>query len=355
MKRTFFLACGFAIAAFVCAHLVEGPQPLGGPHPLAIFPRASVVAAIVGYLMGVGAAVAMIRRDAIFGSPMIARKRFIVACVLSAAATWGIQEYWTCIDTVPAWRYHFRKQIPAIPANQINTLVFHAVVSGTFEGVLSGSIIGLGIGGVAALFIPRRKSIVERTSQGFSRANNERQKEISSQRYPNRRLILDIACVIGLIEFVGGVLWTIGAGVFGGSQAYWLCVYFFMLTGPMTLLPASLLAFKQPRWAGRWLIASAFVSGLAAVLVMMPPTGTWSPGELSWGAYVRKWSSALIIPFSIPMLYLGSWLTWTNRRSSKVSTVPDEFRQESSIPSAPSLGLPDLSSPESTDVGPANP
>ncbi len=81
-------------------------------------------------------------------------------------------------------------------------------------------------------------------------------------------------------------------------------VLLFLMLGPMSLLPASLLAVWRPRLGAVWSIVTAVGSAMAAILVMAP-----LPGQAFCdGYYVLKWSLTLILPFSLPMLILGMWL-----------------------------------------------
>ena len=118
-----------------------------------------------------------------------------------------------------------------------------------------------------------------------------------------------------------------GAGIYGsplhgaGSWANFLRL--FLLTGPMTLFPASLLAIWRPRSAGIWLVFASFVSAVFAVLVMRP-----LPTDLVSSDYVFKWSMALIVPFSLPLFALGWWLLASHapNHSAAQENVTDELR-----------------------------
>jgi|RhiMetdeSRZDD1v2_1073273.scaffolds.fasta_scaffold235184_2 hypothetical protein len=127
-----------------------------------------------------------------------------------------------------------------------------------------------------------------------------------------RTVMVFTGVALGGVEFVGACLWAIGgAGIYGsplGGGPWANRVIVFLLTGPMSLLPASVLAIWRPRWAGVWLTVTAVASAIAAVRVMdplLPGAGEWSPGRDSVGYYTFKWSLTLIIPFSLPMLVLG--------------------------------------------------
>lgn len=134
-----------------------------------------------------------------------------------------------------------------------------------------------------------------------------------------RTLLFGFAVSLGSLQFVGGILWALaGAGVYGSplhGGAPWVNrVLLFLATGPMSLLPASVLAIWWPRLAGAWLTVTAVVSAIAAILVMhpiLPGSGEWSSGGESVAYYTLKWSLALIVPFSLPMLILGVAFLWS--------------------------------------------
>jgi hypothetical protein len=102
-------------------------------------------------------------------------------------------------------------------------------------------------------------------------------------------------------------------------------MWLFLLAGPMTILLASVLAIWRPLWAGIWLMLGGVASAVLAVVVMTPTPETWTPGGDSLGFYAFKWSLTLIIPFSLPMLVLGLWLTnkfpWSTRFSLRTLLI----------------------------------
>ena len=133
-----------------------------------------------------------------------------------------------------------------------------------------------------------------------------------------RPLVLGIAVSLGSLQFVGGIWWALaGTRIFGSPLQrvgpWEIRVLLFLATGPMSLLPACVLAIWRPRLGGIWLTVTAVVSAIAAVLVMhplLPGEGEWSPGGDSVAYYTLKWSLALIVPFSLPMLILGVAYLW---------------------------------------------
>jgi len=90
-----------------------------------------------------------------------------------------------------------------------------------------------------------------------------------------RNVILGIAISLGVLQFLGSILWMHGgAGIYGspltGDPSWSRLVNGFLLAGPMSLLPASISAIGRPRLAGVWLVITAIVAAWLAVLVMTP-------------------------------------------------------------------------------------
>ena len=142
-----------------------------------------------------------------------------------------------------------------------------------------------------------------------------------------RRVLLRIAISLGVLQFLGGIFFLFGGGLgvplLPGTDAAWdLLLIRFLLTGPMSLLPASVLAIWSPRLAGVWLVITAMGSVWLAVLVMTPAEpDVWIMDRASWPNavslpfFIFKWSLALILPFSLPMLGLGLWILLIARPS----------------------------------------
>ncbi|WP_145268121.1 hypothetical protein [Tautonia plasticadhaerens] len=119
---------------------------------------------------------------------------------------------------------------------------------------------------------------------------------------------------VGSVAFAGSLFVVGGAASQGysplnGTISWTTWLLLFLLSGPMSLITASIIAIRHRRLAGAWLLTGAFVSSMAAVQVMTPPPGTWSGGP-GMGAYIFRWSMALILPFPLPMLLLGLLLLW---------------------------------------------
>lgn len=122
--------------------------------------------------------------------------------------------------------------------------------------------------------------------------------------------ICSTGIALGLIGFVGSVAWAIaGAGIYGsplqGRREWVATVILFLLTGPMALLPLAILGIWKRRWAGRLLLLASLASAFFAVLVMWPSLAEWSGGPSGIPAYALRWSLALILPVSVPILAIG--------------------------------------------------
>ena len=134
------------------------------------------------------------------------------------------------------------------------------------------------------------------------------------------RVLLRTAISLGVVQFLAGGFLLCGGGpgasLLPGTNAAWdRLLIGFLLTGPMSLLPASVLAIWRPRLAGFWLVVTAMSSAGFAVLVMTPAQpDVWAMDRAMWpdaeslSFYTFKWSITLILPFSLPMLALGLWL-----------------------------------------------
>ncbi|QDV36858.1 hypothetical protein [Tautonia plasticadhaerens] len=129
-----------------------------------------------------------------------------------------------------------------------------------------------------------------------------------------RAILISLAIFLGAVEFFGGLVVASGAASGGysplagpGDWAAWAMIFLF--SGPLALLPASLVALRSPRVGGALLLIAAVVSAIAAAKLMTTPPEAWSggPGRL---AHAFRWSLALILPVSAPMLFLGAFLIW---------------------------------------------
>lgn len=117
--------------------------------------------------------------------------------------------------------------------------------------------------------------------------------------------ICAIGISVGVMGIVGSAIWLCAAAAYGGPRDWLGLVVLFLLTGPLALLPLAILGIWRRRWAGRALVCASIANALFALLVMWPPLDSWSgsPGEIR--AYALRWSLALIVPVSLPILALG--------------------------------------------------
>jgi hypothetical protein len=133
-----------------------------------------------------------------------------------------------------------------------------------------------------------------------------------------RRVVFGLLIFVGSVEFLGAMLWVIFALPYALDHRIWvLLVVLFLFTGPMAMLPGTLLAIFRPRLAGTLLIAASFVGAVVAEIVMWDPGAEWSgpPGERM--PFAIRWSLTSILPFSLPLLAVGASLVWTTRPSIK--------------------------------------
>jgi hypothetical protein len=128
--------------------------------------------------------------------------------------------------------------------------------------------------------------------------------------------VFGLLIFVGSVEFLGAVLWAIFALPYGLDHRIWvLLVALFLLTGPMAMLPGTLLAILRPRLAGTLLIAASFVGAVVAVIVMWDPGAQWSGPPNDRIPHALKWSLTLISPFSLPLLVIGASFVWMARPS----------------------------------------
>jgi hypothetical protein len=94
-----------------------------------------------------------------------------------------------------------------------------------------------------------------------------------------------------------------GAGIYGSPLASMdreamLKVSAFLVAGPLSVLPAAILARYQPWWGGLWLIAGGLVSGYLILFSIPHP-------NLRGGLHFEAMVPLLLV--SLPMLVLGIW------------------------------------------------
>ncbi|HMP59603.1 MAG TPA: hypothetical protein PKD86_09640 [Gemmatales bacterium] len=103
--------------------------------------------------------------------------------------------------------------------------------------------------------------------------------------------------IFGVVEALGAALWClVGAGIYGSPLAILqgqelTHVLAFLIAGPFSALPASIVVLWRPRWGAAWLIAGGIASGALAI------------PYLSTDAHILP--LALV---SFPMLVVGLWL-----------------------------------------------
>ena len=137
-----------------------------------------------------------------------------------------------------------------------------------------------------------------------------------------RNVLLWLALGLGTIEFLGACFWMCaGAGMYGsplrGGSEWTRNVIGFLVTCPLAMLPAAVLAIWRPRFAGLGLMVAAVMSAWFAVLVMWPPDHEWSENSnISQAQYAFQWSLALILPLSLPSFLIGCCLACRRRTNA---------------------------------------
>jgi hypothetical protein len=104
-----------------------------------------------------------------------------------------------------------------------------------------------------------------------------------------------IGLTFGVLEFTGAVLWCVVIPftvVDAKSGA-------FLIAGPLSVLPASILACYRPRWGGLWLIVGGVLSGYLIMFIIPHP-------NLRGGLHFEALMPLLLA--SVPMFVLGTWL-----------------------------------------------
>ena len=113
-----------------------------------------------------------------------------------------------------------------------------------------------------------------------------------------------VGLVLGILELTGAVLWCIaGAGIYGSplvgmSGGELMKVLAFLLAGPVSVLPAAMLARYRPRLSGLWLIGGGLYSAYLIVFSIPHP-------NLRGGLHFE--SSVPLLLVSVPMLIVGVW------------------------------------------------
>lgn len=115
-----------------------------------------------------------------------------------------------------------------------------------------------------------------------------------------------VSLCLGVLAFLGTALWCVGgAGMYGSPLAgisgkELVKVWAFLLVGPLSILPAAILAIHRPRWGGLWSIVGGLLSGYLIWFVIPDPN---QRGGLHFEAIVP------LVLVSAPMLGLGVWQT----------------------------------------------
>ena len=113
-----------------------------------------------------------------------------------------------------------------------------------------------------------------------------------------RKWIWRIGIGIGLLELCGALFWC--QGIYGSPFAQMrrdevVKVIACLLVGPLSVLPAAILARSHPRWSALWLLLGGIVAGYL-ILFSIP-----QPNE----GYDFETVAPLLL-VSLPMLVLGT-------------------------------------------------
>jgi len=106
-------------------------------------------------------------------------------------------------------------------------------------------------------------------------------------------------------------LWVAVEAIFVARNDEPVSFWIWMLTGPLAILPLSILAAEKPKVGGLWLITCAIVSYFAAAFSIV----AIKPEEVLQGA------SYIFVHYSLPMLVLGvaAFLVWKWRRDRQTA------------------------------------
>jgi len=116
-----------------------------------------------------------------------------------------------------------------------------------------------------------------------------------------RKALLGIGIGIGVLEILGTGFWLMNAIACGALASEIGTVSVFLVTGPLLVLPASILAFRAPGTAGMLLILGGLFSAVWHIGVVMSPYGMEQLFR-SQPAFEAWMPLALV---SLPMVVLG--------------------------------------------------
>lgn len=117
------------------------------------------------------------------------------------------------------------------------------------------------------------------------------------------RWLTRLELLFGAFLLLGAGLWCIGgAGIYGSPLAGMsrsdfekICAY--LLVGPMSVLPATIVASRHPLWGGAWLIFGGILSGFITLVIIPDPI---LRGKMNFETL------APLLIVSLPMLLLGA-------------------------------------------------
>lgn len=113
-----------------------------------------------------------------------------------------------------------------------------------------------------------------------------------------------VGLAVGILELIGAVLWCVLAASIDGSPLTIKDsndlpkVGAFLLMGPLSVLPASILAGYRPLWSGLWLIVGGVLSWYLIMFSIPHP-------DLRGSLHFETLAPLLLV--SMPMLVLGPW------------------------------------------------
>ena len=88
-----------------------------------------------------------------------------------------------------------------------------------------------------------------------------------------RKVLLWLGVVVGVLEILGTAYWVVTAIAWGALTSEIANASVFLVTGPLLILPASILAFRAPGMAGMLLILGGLFSAVWHILVTQSPHG----------------------------------------------------------------------------------